>query len=165
VNEQQEYLRLLTAEDIAVMLQLKVQTVYTMARRGELQKVKLSRKCLRFRADEIERFIERKAAKFMTNITASVPLSVTSVTRLTKQLGATIDGFVPIISKTSREELQVNGLPQSARKLIVARFDFSDSFTLVRGAPQNVNIPADVYRCEVVCRRWHEMVDGELGEE
>ena len=62
MNEQQEYLRLLTAEDIAVMLQLKVQTVYTMARRGEFEKVKLSRKCLRFRADEIERFIERKAA-------------------------------------------------------------------------------------------------------
>ena len=62
MNEQQEYLRLLTAEDIAVILGLKVQTVYTMARRGELEKVKLSRKCLRFRADEIERFIERKAA-------------------------------------------------------------------------------------------------------
>jgi excisionase family DNA binding protein len=62
VNQQQEYLRLLTAEDIAVMLQVKVQTGYTMARRGELEKVKLSRKCLRFRADEIERFIQRKAA-------------------------------------------------------------------------------------------------------
>jgi len=62
VNDQQEYVRLLTAEDIAAMLELKVQTVYTMARRGELEKVKLSRKCLRFRADEIERFIERKAA-------------------------------------------------------------------------------------------------------
>ena len=44
----------------------------------------------------------------------------------TKQLGATIDGFVPIISKTPREELQAKGLPESARKLIVARFDFSD---------------------------------------
>jgi excisionase family DNA binding protein len=53
---------LLKAEDIALMLGLKVQTVYTMARRGELEKVKLSRKCLRFRADEVERFIERKAA-------------------------------------------------------------------------------------------------------
>lgn len=54
--------RLLTAEDIAVMLNVKVQTVYTIARRGELEKVKLSRKCLRFRADDVERFIERKAA-------------------------------------------------------------------------------------------------------
>ena len=43
-----------------------------------------------------------------------------------KQLGATIDGFVPIISKTPRAELQANGLPESARKLIVARFDFAD---------------------------------------
>jgi len=54
--------RLLTAEDIAVMLSVKVQTVYSIARRGELEKVKLSRKCLRFRADDVERFIERKAA-------------------------------------------------------------------------------------------------------
>ena len=61
MNESQKYTRLLTAEDIAVMLSVKVQTVYTMARRGELAKVKLSRKCLRFRADDVERFIERKA--------------------------------------------------------------------------------------------------------
>jgi excisionase family DNA binding protein len=59
VNEQQQKSRLLKAEDIAVMLGLKVQTVYTMARRGELEKVKLSRRCLRFRADDVERFIER----------------------------------------------------------------------------------------------------------
>jgi excisionase family DNA binding protein len=58
--EQLQRNRLLKAEEIAVMLGLKVQTVYTMARRGELAKVKLSRKCLRFRADEVERFIERK---------------------------------------------------------------------------------------------------------
>ena len=62
MNEQQQKIRLLTAEDIAAMLSLKVQTVYTMARRGELEKVKLSRKCLRFRAGDVERFIERKAA-------------------------------------------------------------------------------------------------------
>src|SRR5438094_1304690 len=62
MNEPQQNTRLLKAEDIAVMLGLKVQTVYTMARRGEFEKVKLSRKCLRFRADDVERFIERKAA-------------------------------------------------------------------------------------------------------
>jgi excisionase family DNA binding protein len=61
VVEQTKENRLLTAEDIAVMLGLKVQTVYTMARRGELEKVKLSRRCLRFRAGDVERFIERKA--------------------------------------------------------------------------------------------------------
>lgn len=60
VKEQQK-IRLLKAEQIAAMLGLKVQTVYAMARRGELEKVKLSRKCLRFRAGEVERFIERKA--------------------------------------------------------------------------------------------------------
>ena len=61
MDESQKYTRLLTAEDIAVMLGLKVQTVYTMARRGDFEKVKLSRKCLRFRAADVERFIERKA--------------------------------------------------------------------------------------------------------
>jgi excisionase family DNA binding protein len=61
MNEQQQRTQLLTADDIAAMLSVKVQTVYTMARRGELEKVKLSRKCLRFRADDVERLIERKA--------------------------------------------------------------------------------------------------------
>jgi excisionase family DNA binding protein len=61
MHERQQRNRLLKAEDIAVMLGLKVQTVYTLARRGELEKVKLSRRCLRFRADDVERFIERKA--------------------------------------------------------------------------------------------------------
>jgi len=62
MNEPQQKTHLLTAEDIAGMLGLKVQTVYTIARRGELKKVKLSRKCLRFRADDVEQFIRRKAA-------------------------------------------------------------------------------------------------------
>ena len=60
IQEQKET-HLLKAEQIASMLGLKVQTLYTMARRGEFKKVKLSRKCLRFRAKEIEKFIERKA--------------------------------------------------------------------------------------------------------
>ena len=61
MNESQKYTRSFIAEEIAVMLGFKVQTVYTMARRGELEKVKLSRKYLRFGAADVERFIERKA--------------------------------------------------------------------------------------------------------
>jgi excisionase family DNA binding protein len=61
VIQRQQKNQLLKAEDIAVMLGLKVQTIYAMARRGELEKVKLSRRCLRFRAGEVKRFIERKA--------------------------------------------------------------------------------------------------------
>ncbi len=53
---------MLNAKEIAVMLGLKVQTIYTKARRGDLEKVKLSRQCLRFRANDVERFIERKAS-------------------------------------------------------------------------------------------------------
>jgi excisionase family DNA binding protein len=55
-------MQLLKAEEIALMLGLKVQTVYTMARRGELEKVKLSRRCVRFRVGDVERFIEKRAA-------------------------------------------------------------------------------------------------------
>ena len=54
VIQEQQKNHLLKAEEIATMLGLKVQTVYAMARRGELQKVKLSRRCLRFRAGEVE---------------------------------------------------------------------------------------------------------------
>jgi excisionase family DNA binding protein len=62
MHQQHKENHLLKAEDIAMMLGLKVQTVYTMARRGELEKVKLSRRCLRFRADEVERLIEQRKA-------------------------------------------------------------------------------------------------------
>jgi len=55
-------MQLLKAEEIASMLGLKVQTVYTMARRGELEKVKLSRRCVRFRVGDFERFIQKKTA-------------------------------------------------------------------------------------------------------
>jgi phospholipid transport system substrate-binding protein len=44
----------------------------------------------------------------------------------TNQLSATIDGFVPIITNTPSTELRANGLPESARKLVLARFDFSE---------------------------------------
>ena len=62
VIKEHQKMQLLKAEEIASMLGLKVQTVYAMARRGEFKKVKLSRKCLRFRAGDVERFIERKAS-------------------------------------------------------------------------------------------------------
>jgi hypothetical protein len=42
----------------------------------------------------------------------------------TSQLSATIDAFVPIITNTPSAELQANGFPESARKLVLARFDF-----------------------------------------
>jgi len=44
----------------------------------------------------------------------------------TAQLKATIDGFVKILSSTPVAELQATGLPESARKLVFARFDFSE---------------------------------------
>lgn len=52
--------------------------------------------------------------------------SLLSAGEATKQLSATIDRFVPIISNTPHEELQANGLPESARKLVLGRFDFSE---------------------------------------
>ena len=62
VIKEQQKTHLLKAEEVASMLGLKVQTVYTMARRGELEKVKLSRRCIRFRAGDVERFIEKRTA-------------------------------------------------------------------------------------------------------
>ncbi len=50
VTERYQKNQLLTTEEIAGILGLKVQTIYTMARRGELEKIKLSRRCVRFRA-------------------------------------------------------------------------------------------------------------------
>ena len=64
------------------MLKIKVQTVYTIARRGELEKVKLSRKCLRFRADDVQRYIERKASLNAQPSLLSPISSVTPVTHL-----------------------------------------------------------------------------------
>ena len=61
VIREQQKIQLLKAEEIATMLGLKVQTVYAMARRGELKKIKLSRRCLRFRAGDVEHYIARKA--------------------------------------------------------------------------------------------------------
>jgi phospholipid transport system substrate-binding protein len=61
-------------------------------------------------------------------IFAFLPLlpSLLSASNATKQLSTTIDGFVPIIRNLPREELQANGIPESARKLVPARFDFSE---------------------------------------
>jgi phospholipid transport system substrate-binding protein len=61
-------------------------------------------------------------------IFAFLPLlpSLLSASDATKQLSSTIDGFVPIIRNTPRAELQANGLPENARKLVLARFDFSE---------------------------------------
>jgi len=55
----------------------------------------------------------------------SVPRSVRAG-EPTAQLSATISNFVKIISTTPVAELQASGLPESARKLVFARFDFSE---------------------------------------
>ncbi len=44
----------------------------------------------------------------------------------TEQLRATIDGFVAIINSTPVSELVAHGLPERARILVFARFDFSE---------------------------------------
>ena len=42
------------------------------------------------------------------------------------QLSASINDFVAILSNTSVAELQATGLPEKARQLVFARFDFSE---------------------------------------
>jgi phospholipid transport system substrate-binding protein len=43
-----------------------------------------------------------------------------------EQLSASINEFVTVLSKTSVAELQATGLPERARQLVYARFDFSE---------------------------------------
>ena len=61
----------------------------------------------------------------------------------TKQLRATIDSFVPIISNTPREELQKNGMPERARKLVLARFDFAEMTKRSLGQHWTARTPAE----------------------
>jgi len=42
------------------------------------------------------------------------------------QLSASINEFVLVLAKTSVAELQATGLPERARQLVYARFDFSE---------------------------------------
>jgi phospholipid transport system substrate-binding protein len=49
------------------------------------------------------------------------------------QLSASINEFVSIMSSTSVAELQATGLPEKARQLVFARFDFSEMTKLSLG--------------------------------
>src|SRR5262247_2141865 len=62
-------------------------------------------------------------ATFAFLILAPSPLTASEATN---QLSTTIEGFVTIITNTPVAELQAKGLSESARKLILARFDFSE---------------------------------------
>jgi phospholipid transport system substrate-binding protein len=62
-------------------------------------------------------------------IVAVVLLSIPSLVRAgapTDQLSASIKEFITILSNTPVAELQAKGLPDSARQLVFARFDFSE---------------------------------------
>lgn len=51
----------------------------------------------------------------------------------TNQLRATIDDFVEILNNTPVAELRATGLPESARRLVFARFDFPEMARLTLG--------------------------------
>jgi phospholipid transport system substrate-binding protein len=60
---------------------------------------------------------------------AFVLLSIPAAVRAgapTDQLSASVNEFVTILSNTPVAELQAKGLPESARRLVFARFDFSE---------------------------------------
>ncbi len=52
----------------------------------------------------------------------------------TKQLSTTVNDFVAILNNTSVAELQATGLPENARKLVFARFDFVEMTMETLGA-------------------------------
>jgi len=65
---------------------------------------------------------------FVMGVIAVVFLSASALhaSDATEQLGATVERVLPIINNTPREQLEFEGLPESARKLILARFDFAE---------------------------------------
>jgi excisionase family DNA binding protein len=56
-----EDLQLLTAADVARLLHLHEQTVKVLARRGEIQSIKLGYRSLRFTPDQVRAYLEAHA--------------------------------------------------------------------------------------------------------
>jgi excisionase family DNA binding protein len=54
--------RLLTADDVAAILDVPRSLVYALARRGELPAIRVGARYVRFRAEAIERWIEGQEA-------------------------------------------------------------------------------------------------------
>jgi excisionase family DNA binding protein len=54
--------RLLTADDVAAILDVPRSLVYALARRGELPAIRVGERYVRFRAEAIERWIEGQEA-------------------------------------------------------------------------------------------------------
>lgn len=54
--------RLLTADDVAVILRVPRSLVYALARRGDLPLIRIGERYIRFRAEAIERWLERQEA-------------------------------------------------------------------------------------------------------
>jgi len=80
----------------------------------------------------------------------------------TKQLSTTIDGFVPIISNTPRAEWQANGVPESARKLVLARFDFSEMTKLSLGQHWKSLKPAEQKQFVDAFAQWQVISYGRI---
>jgi excisionase family DNA binding protein len=54
--------RLLTADDVAAILDVPRSLVYALVRRGELPAIRVGERYVRFRAEAIERWIEGREA-------------------------------------------------------------------------------------------------------
>ncbi|HMF52516.1 MAG TPA: ABC transporter substrate-binding protein [Candidatus Saccharimonadales bacterium] len=97
-------------------------------------------------------------------IFAFLPLlpSLLSASDAAKQLSSTIDGFVPIISNTPRAEWQANGVPESARKLVLARFDFSEMTKLSLGQHWKSLKPAEQKQFVDAFAQWQVISYGRI---
>ena len=71
------------------------------------------------------RAFQRFGLLFVVGLWFFMPVAA-SAGEPTAQLSKTINEFMTILTKTSVAELQTTGLPESARKLVYARFDFSE---------------------------------------
>lgn len=52
--------RLLTADDVAVMLRVPRSLIYALVRRGDLPGIRIGERYVRFRAEAVERWLERR---------------------------------------------------------------------------------------------------------
>lgn len=71
------------------------------------------------------RAFQRLRLLFVVGLLFSMPVAA-SAGEPTAQLSKTINEFMTILTNTSVAELRTTGLPESARKLVYARFDFSE---------------------------------------
>jgi phospholipid transport system substrate-binding protein len=78
-------------------------------------------------------FVKKKLGVCLLAVSAILAPRPIFAGEATQQLRSTIQDFVAILTNTPVSELQTTGLPEAARRLVFARFDFSEMTRLSLG--------------------------------